>query len=71
MDDLMMPIGSALYLAGSIFDHSCKPNAYPSFDGKTLVVRAIEDMPQFDFTKVSFILGIILRPLNLSELTPY
>ena len=36
-----LPIGIGLYLEGSVFDHSCEPNATVVFDGKKLIVRAI------------------------------
>ena len=32
---------TGLYLEASVLDHSCRPNAQPIFDGKTLVVRCV------------------------------
>ena len=52
LDNQLMPVGTALYVAGSVFDHACIPNAYPSFEGKTLVVRSLVDMSQLDMSKV-------------------
>ena len=34
MDDEYQPIGIGLYLAASVFDHSCNPNAAVVFSGK-------------------------------------
>ncbi|XP_045117987.1 N-lysine methyltransferase SMYD2-like isoform X3 [Portunus trituberculatus] len=45
-------IGTGVYLAGSIFDHSCEPNAYVTFDGKRLICRALVDFPTLDWTKL-------------------
>ena len=52
-DELNMPMGSGVYLAASIFDHSCLPNAYPSFVGKKLYIRTLIDLPELDLDKVS------------------
>ncbi|XP_071548580.1 histone-lysine N-methyltransferase SMYD3-like isoform X3 [Panulirus ornatus] len=51
MDKTFLNIGSALYLAASIFDHACKPNCYISFVGKKVQIRALVDMPVFDYSK--------------------
>lgn len=39
MDDEYISQGIGLYLEASIFDHSCEPNAFAVFHGKTLEVR--------------------------------
>eukprot|EP00094_Tigriopus_californicus_P011751 TCALIF_11354-PA protein Name:"Similar to SMYD3 Histone-lysine N-methyltransferase SMYD3 (Homo sapiens)" AED:0.01 eAED:0.01 QI:0/1/0.5/1/1/1/2/151/458 len=41
MDDDYTSQGIGLYLEASIFDHSCEPNAFAVFQGKTLEVRYI------------------------------
>ena len=51
-DELNNPMGSAVYLAASIFDHSCVPNAHPSFVGKKLTVRTLIDLPELNLDKV-------------------
>lgn len=51
----MTTIGTGIYLGVSITDHSCSPNAVATFDGITLNVRAIEDMENLDWSKVSVI----------------
>ena len=38
-------IGKGLYLAPSIIDHSCDPNAVQFFVEKTLMIKAIRDIP--------------------------
>lgn len=45
-------IGTGIYLASSILDHSCQPNAVASFDGKTINIRAIQDMPCLDWNQM-------------------
>ncbi|KAG0727112.1 Histone-lysine N-methyltransferase SMYD3 [Chionoecetes opilio] len=45
-------VGTGVYLAGSIFDHSCEPNAFVAFDGKKLTCRALVDLPALDWTKI-------------------
>lgn len=52
-DEQQKVIGSTLYLAGSIFDHSCRPNAVVTFQGTKLTVRAVEDMQDFCWDKVA------------------
>ncbi|KOB70703.1 SET and MYND domain-containing protein 3 [Operophtera brumata] len=49
----MNSIGTGVYLAASTMDHSCDPNAVATFDGKTLNVRAVKDMPSMDWTQVT------------------
>ncbi|KAI1293717.1 N-lysine methyltransferase SMYD2-A [Halotydeus destructor] len=43
-DELMRPIGRAVYLGVSIFDHSCKPEASFTFIGTTIYIKAITDI---------------------------
>ena len=54
-DSVNVPMGSAVYLAASIFDHSCIPNAAPSFIGKKLFIRTLVDIPELNLDKVSII----------------
>ncbi|XP_025835508.1 histone-lysine N-methyltransferase SMYD3 [Agrilus planipennis] len=51
-DQEMRSIGTGIYLAASVLDHSCAPNAVPVFQGTTLEIRAIENMSNLDFSKV-------------------
>lgn len=53
LDQEMNSIGTGIYLGVSITDHSCKPNAVATFDGTTLFIRTIEDLPSIDWSKVS------------------
>lgn len=46
-------VGTGMYLAASIMDHSCKPNVVVTFEGTTLIVRNLEPLPYLDWTKVS------------------
>jgi hypothetical protein len=52
VDGEFLVIGSGVYLAASIFDHSCDPNAVATFVGHKLTLRATKDIPDFDFDKV-------------------
>lgn len=52
LDNDMNSIGTAIYLASSIVDHSCNPNAVATFDGKTINIRAITDMPYLDWNQI-------------------
>ncbi|KAG8238712.1 hypothetical protein J437_LFUL015270 [Ladona fulva] len=52
LDGEMSCIAAGIYLGPSIIDHSCRPNAVATFNGLTLQLRALEDMPKFDWTKV-------------------
>lgn len=56
LDQEMNSIATGIYLGVSITDHSCKPNAVATFDGTTLFIRTIEDLPSIDFSKVYFLL---------------
>lgn len=52
LDNEMNSIGTGIYLGVSVTDHSCKPNAVATFDGTTLYIRTIEDLPSVDWSKV-------------------
>ncbi|XP_045608881.1 histone-lysine N-methyltransferase SMYD3 isoform X2 [Procambarus clarkii] len=45
-------VGTGVYLAASVFDHSCQPNAYVTFEGTRLTCRSLVDMPCLDFAKI-------------------
>lgn len=55
-------VGTGVYLAASIFDHSCKPNAYVTFDGKKLTCRALVNFPALDWTKIRISYIDVLNP---------
>lgn len=48
----MNSIGTGIYLNASIIDHSCDPNAVISFDGTTIVVRSIQNIPDVRWENV-------------------
>ncbi|XP_042230247.1 N-lysine methyltransferase SMYD2-like [Homarus americanus] len=52
LDDRLTPIGTSVYLAASVIDHSCAANAFVSFLGNKLVVRSLVDWPDLDWTRV-------------------
>lgn len=37
-------VGTGLYLGGSYFDHSCRPNARADFRANEIVILATEDI---------------------------
>lgn len=51
-DQELHSIGTGIYLAASIVDHSCKPNAVVTFEGTTLFMHSLENMPFLDWSKV-------------------
>lgn len=61
LDQELNSIATGIYLGVSITDHSCKPNAVATFDGTTLFIRTIEDLPSIDWSKVRHIDQIFSR----------
>lgn len=52
LDGEMNSVGTGIYLAVSITDHSCTPNAVATFEGTTLFIRMLEDIPELDWSKI-------------------
>jgi len=52
LDPNMNTIGVGIYLGASIIDHSCKPNAIAIFEGTTIFIRTLVDLPSLDWSKV-------------------
>ncbi|VVC44586.1 Zinc finger, MYND-type [Cinara cedri] len=48
LDDNLNTIGTGIYLAASVLNHSCVPNATATFDGTTLRIGAIMDIEHTD-----------------------
>ena len=48
----MQSVGTGIYLAPSILDHSCSPNAVVTFDGFHLRVQLLEDLPVLDWDSI-------------------
>ncbi|KAJ8931425.1 hypothetical protein NQ314_015664 [Rhamnusium bicolor] len=63
-------VGSGIYLGASVVDHSCKPNAVVTFEGTTLIMRALETLPDFDWSKIfiSYIDVMALKKERQKEL---
>lgn len=55
-------VGTGVYLAASIFDHSCEPNAYVAFDGFELTCRSLVDLPVLDWSKLRISYIDVLNP---------
>ncbi|XP_012523348.1 histone-lysine N-methyltransferase SMYD3 [Monomorium pharaonis] len=45
-------IGIGIYLGASKVDHSCKPNATFVFEGTTIIIRTIMDLPSLDLSQI-------------------
>lgn len=58
MDDDMHSIGTGIYLNASVIDHSCEPSAVAVFEGTTLYIRAIKDLPEFDWNLVGWVVKV-------------
>lgn len=52
IDSEMKTLGTGIYLAASIIDHSCEPTAVAIFNGITLYIRSLCDMDFLDWNKV-------------------
>lgn len=52
LDSEMQSIGTGMYLAASVVDHSCDPNAVAVFERTTLNIRTLVDIPSLDWNKV-------------------
>ena len=44
-------VGTALYRANSIFDHSCRPNATTIFSGKYLLIKSMVSSPRMELSQ--------------------
>lgn len=53
LDINMNTIAAGIYLGPSVIDHSCKPNAVAVFEGTTIVIRTLIDLPCLDWLQVS------------------
>ncbi|XP_077274028.1 SET and MYND domain containing, class 3 isoform X1 [Temnothorax americanus] len=51
LDVNMNTIGAGIYLGASVMDHSCKPNAFAVFEGTTIVIRTLTDLPSLDWSQ--------------------
>ncbi|XP_011506257.1 PREDICTED: histone-lysine N-methyltransferase SMYD3 [Ceratosolen solmsi marchali] len=52
LDAEMQSIGVGIYLAPSVIDHNCKPNAVAAFEGPIIIIRALEDISTRDWSKI-------------------
>lgn len=51
-DQELKSLGTGVYLAVSIIDHSCDPTAVAIFEGTTIHIRTVKAISNFDWTKV-------------------
>ncbi|PSN32785.1 hypothetical protein C0J52_25743 [Blattella germanica] len=52
LDPEMIGIGTGIYLGCSVVDHSCDPNAVAVFEGITIQIRALKNIPVFDWKRI-------------------
>ncbi|KAJ9601497.1 hypothetical protein L9F63_000336 [Diploptera punctata] len=52
LDPEMMSVGTGIYLACTVIDHSCDPNAAAVFEGITIQIRALKEIPMLDWKKI-------------------
>ncbi|XP_070186421.1 histone-lysine N-methyltransferase SMYD3-like [Littorina saxatilis] len=52
-DEELRDVGSGVYLSPSCLDHRCTPSAVVTFQGRTLYVRAVDNIPCADPSQVS------------------
>jgi len=64
LDLNMNTIGAGIYLGASVIDHSCKPNAVAVFEGTTIIIRTIVDLPSLDWSQA----GIDKIYINSAEI---
>ncbi|XP_014289621.1 histone-lysine N-methyltransferase SMYD3 isoform X1 [Halyomorpha halys] len=70
LDGEMTTLGTGIYLGASTIDHSCTPNSVAVFSGTTLSIRTIEDISDYDWSKVriSYVEGLGKKEERHSEL---
>ncbi|KAG7197842.1 hypothetical protein KM043_001654 [Ampulex compressa] len=52
LNEEFISIGTGIYLGPSVIDHSCKPNATAVFDGTTISIRTVKDIPYMDWSQI-------------------
>lgn len=55
MNNSLNPIGQGLYLAASVLDHSCEPNAIWISNGKELRIRSVKKIEKFEDIRIAYI----------------
>lgn len=58
LDPEMNSVGTGLYLAASIIDHSCDPSAVAVFKGTTINIRTVKSLPSLNWQEVRIIIII-------------
>ncbi|XP_025986456.1 histone-lysine N-methyltransferase SMYD3 [Solenopsis invicta] len=51
-DEWLNVIGFGIYLGASVVGHSCKPNAVATFEGTTIIIRTLTDLPCLDWSQI-------------------
>ncbi|KAI8140884.1 hypothetical protein BJV82DRAFT_194136 [Fennellomyces sp. T-0311] len=54
-DEQLFTIGEGTYPVGSLFNHSCRPNAAVLFDGALLVIKAIDNIEPDEEVTIAYV----------------
>lgn len=54
-DDELRPIGVGIYPLAALANHSCRPSCAQSFEGPTIVFRAVSDLSPGDEVTISYV----------------
>ena len=60
-------VGSAVYLNAAMLNHSCRPNAFPIFEGRVLQIKALRQIKEDEGMKLVILdrCSYIFRNLHL------
>ncbi|XP_011313227.1 histone-lysine N-methyltransferase SMYD3 isoform X2 [Fopius arisanus] len=64
LDTDMTSLGVGIYLGPSIIDHNCKPNATAVFEGTTLMIRTLHDLPALDWSQIHITYIDVLKDME-------
>eukprot|EP00877_Chromochloris_zofingiensis_P003146 jgi/Chrzof1/12832/Cz07g08320.t1 len=54
-DDELRPVGVGIYPLGALFNHSCTPNCMQSFQGSTIMFRALRNISAGEECTISYV----------------
>ncbi|KAG2179230.1 hypothetical protein INT43_002080 [Umbelopsis isabellina] len=55
IDNQLFPIGEGTYPIGSLFNHSCRPNAVALYNGTSQIIRLIDDVEEGEEITLAYI----------------
>ncbi|CAG5135865.1 unnamed protein product [Candidula unifasciata] len=60
-DEMLQDVGVAVYTSPSVLDHRCWPNAVATFDGRKVIVRAVDNITGDSLSDVSLELQTCIK----------